>query len=202
MTVLRLTAALLAGLLWLLAGCSDLSGTGDKGYVTGEGKIATVPPAERSEPITLEGKDLHGRPISLADLRGRPTVVNVWWSACPPCRTEMPHLVGAARELGAAANFVGINIRDASVDQALGFVRTFDVPYPSFHDPGGKALLAFAGRLSPRSIPSTVVLDEEGRIAATVIGEMPSQQTLVDLVEQVSTEGQGAAGGTDGTADG
>jgi hypothetical protein len=63
------------------------------------------------------------------------------------------------------------------------------VPYPSFHDPTGRALLPFAGTLSPRSIPSTVVLDAEGRIAATVIGALPSQQTLVDLVDEVATDG-------------
>jgi thiol-disulfide isomerase/thioredoxin len=161
-----------------------------------------VAPAERGEPVELEGESLEGKPLSLADLRGTVAVVNVWWSACPPCRTEMPHLVGAAKETAGQAEFVGINIRDASVEQAQGFVRTFDVPYPSFHDPGGKALLAFAGALSPRSIPSTVVLDEQGRIAATVIGALPSQQTLTDLVEQVATDGDDKAGGTDGTADG
>lgn len=115
-------------------------------------------------------------------------MVNVWWSACPPCRTEMPHLVGAAQETRGIASFVGINIRDGSVDQARGFVRTFDVPYPSFFDPSGKALLPFAGTLSPRSIPSTVVLDRQGRIAAAVIGALPSQQTLVDLVEEVGAQ--------------
>jgi thiol-disulfide isomerase/thioredoxin len=180
----------------VVAGCSDLSGTGEKGYITGEGQITTVPAAERGEPVELQGEDLAGDPLSLADLRGEATVVNVWWSACPPCRTEMPHLVGAAEQLGDEANFVGINIRDASVDQAKGFIRTFDVPYPSFYDPGGEALLAFAGTLSPRSIPSTVVLDADGRIAATVIGELPSQQTLTDLVEDVS--GSEPAGARDG----
>lgn len=124
----------------------------------------------------------------MADLRGQVAVVNVWWSACPPCRTEMPHLVGAAEETEGSASFVGINIRDGSVDQARGFVRTFDVPYPSFFDPSGKALLPFAGTLSPRSIPSTVVLDRQGRVAAAVIGALPSQQTLVDLVEEVGAQ--------------
>jgi thiol-disulfide isomerase/thioredoxin len=188
--------------LLLLVGCSDLSGTGEKGYITGQGEITTVPPAERGEPVELEGEDLQGRPLSLADLRGEVAVVNVWWSACPPCRTEMPMLVGAAKETADRTEFVGINIRDASVEQAQGFVRTFDVPYPSFHDPGGKALLAFAGTLSPRSIPSTVLLDEQGRIAATVIGEMPSEQTLVDLVDQVSVRDAGGTGGDDAPAGG
>jgi thiol-disulfide isomerase/thioredoxin len=145
-----------------------------------------VAPEERGEPIELEGEDLDGEPLSLAGLRGQVVVVNVWWSACPPCRTEMPDLVGAAEETGDTATFVGINIRDSSVEQAQSFVRSFDVPYPSFFDPSGEALLPFAGTLSPRSIPSTVVLDREGRVAAAVIGALPSQQTLVDLVDEVA----------------
>lgn len=172
------------GCLVLLVGCSGLSGTGDKGYITGEGEITQVAPADRGEPIDLEGQDLDGDPLSLADLRGGVAVVNVWWSACPPCRVEMPDLVGAARETRGDASFVGINIRDGSVEQAKAFERSFEVPYPSFFDPSGEALLPFSGTLSPRSIPSTVVLDREGRIAASVIGRMPSQQTLVDLVEE------------------
>jgi len=185
----RVVAGLLALACVLLAsGCAGLEGTGDKGYITGRGEITQVAPADRGEPVELTGEDLQGDPLSLADLRGEVTVVNVWWSACPPCRTEMPHLVGAARETKGKASFVGINIRDGSAEQAQGFVRTFDVPYPSFHDPSGEALLPFAGTLSPRSIPSTVVLDREGRVAAAVIGALPSEQTLVDLVEEVATE--------------
>lgn len=171
-----------------MTGCSGLSGTGDKGYITGIGEITQVAPPDRGEPVELTGESLEGEPLSLADLRGEVAVVNVWWSACPPCRAEMPHLVGAAQETRDVASFVGINIRDGSVSQAQGFVRTFDVPWPSFFDPSGKALLPFAGTLSPRSIPSTVVLDPEGRIAAAVIGSIPSQQTLVELVEEVAAE--------------
>ena len=62
------------------------------------------------------------------------------------------------------------------------------MPYPSFYSPDGTALLPFAGTLNPRSIPSTVVLDAEGRIAASVNGRVPTTQTLVDLVEKVLDE--------------
>jgi thiol-disulfide isomerase/thioredoxin len=188
MTTRLLAGAVAIACLLVLSGCAGLEGTGDKGYITGAGEITQVAPAERGEPVELTGEDLDGDRMSLTELRGEVAVVNVWWSACPPCRTEMPHLVDAAEETSKDAAFVGINIRDSSVDQAKAFVRTFDVPWPSFYDPSGEALLPFAGRLSPRSIPSTVVLDRDGRIAATVIGAIPSEQTLVDIVEQVASE--------------
>ena len=81
--------------------------------------------------------------------------------------------------------FVGVNTKDSSPDQGLAFERRYDVPYPSLFDPSGRTLLAFHGTLNPSAIPSTVVLDQQGRVAASILGEVPSQQTLVDLVRDV-----------------
>jgi thiol-disulfide isomerase/thioredoxin len=172
---------------WLaLTGCSTLQGTGDKGYITGTGTVEQVPPAQRQDPISLTGEDLDGEELSLDSMRGKPVVVVVWGSWCTPCRAEAPEVVSAADELANAARFVGINIRDSSVTQSEAFVRRFDVPYPSFFSPDGKALLEFAGTLTAYTIPSFVVLDAEGRIAASIIGKLPSTTTLVDLVQEVA----------------
>jgi hypothetical protein len=101
---------------------------------------------------------------------------------------EQPELNDVAAELGDRASFVGVNVRDLSVDNARSYVRSKDVPYPSFYSPDGRALLPFAASLTPRDIPSTMVLDDEGRIAAIVRGAIPSKQTLVDVVEKVLDE--------------
>ena len=130
--------------------------------------------------------------MKLADFRGKPLVVVVWGSWCAPCRAEAPDVVAAAEKLEGTAEFVGLNIRDASADNARAFVRSFDVPYRSFYSPGGEAMLAFGGTLTPNSIPSFVVLDDEGRVAASILGELPSTTTLVEVTEDV------AAGTTDG----
>ncbi len=183
----RVVVLLVTGLL-VLTGCGSASGTGDKGYVTGDGRVAQVGPTDRDDPIDLSGDDLDGNPVDLADLRGRVVVINVWGSWCPPCRAEMPDLVAAAEEAGDDASYLGINIRDASVDNAKAFVRNFEVPFPSVYSPDGRALLAFYGTLTPRSIPSTVVLDRSGRVAASVLGSIPSTQTLTDLVDEVAAE--------------
>ena len=166
-----------------------MAGTGDKGFVTGDGTLSQVPAAQRGEPVTLAGTDLDGEPLDLASRRGKPVVVVVWGSWCTPCRAEAPEVVEAARRLRGEAHVVGVNIRDPSTSQAASFVRRFDVPYPSFYSPDGKALLAFAGTLTPNSIPSFVVLDAEGRVAASIIGVLPSTTTLVELVEDVRTGG-------------
>lgn len=181
-------AALVAVAVLVLTGCSSMSGTGDKGYITGDGRISQVDPAEREDPVDLAGDDLAGEPVSLEELRGKVVVVNVWGSWCPPCRAEMPDLVAAAEQAGDDAAYLGINIRDPDEAQAQALVRNFEVPYRSVYSPDAKALLAFAGTLTPRTIPSTVVLDREGRVAASIIGSVPSTQTLTDLVDEVAAE--------------
>ncbi|NYD43489.1 TlpA family protein disulfide reductase [Nocardioides panaciterrulae] len=172
--------------LLALTGCSSLQGTGDKGYVSGDGSVRVVAAADRGQPVQLTGEDLDGKPLDLTDLRGKPTVVVVWGAWCVDCRAEAPQLVAAAKRLGDRAGFVGIDVRDGSPEQAQSFVRHFGVPYRSFYSPDGRALLQFQGTLSPRTIPSTVVLDGDGRIAASIIGQIPSTTTLVDVVEDVA----------------
>lgn len=178
---------LVLGLL-LLTGCTGLDKTGDKGYVTGDGIVTTVPPSERGAPVSYDGDDLDGNRLSLAEMRGKPVVVVVWGSWCTPCRAEAPAVVKAADELGDAAHFVGINIRDTSPVNPQAFVRAKGIDYPSYFSPGGDALLAFQGKLGPRTIPAFVVLDDAGRIAASIIGSLPSTLTLVDLTQDLVDE--------------
>ena len=100
--LLRTFAALPVALacLLVLVGCSSLSGTGDKGYISGEGVPVEVAAADRGDPVELTGADLDGTDVDLADLRGKPVVVNIWWSECPPCRVEQPDLNEAADRAG------------------------------------------------------------------------------------------------------
>lgn len=156
--------------------------------MTGDGRVTQLAVDERDEPVTLSGDDLDGKTLDLEQFRGTPVVMVVWGSWCAPCRAEAPAVVAAAEELEGEAQFVGINIRDASPEQAKSFVRTFDVPYPSYFSPDGKAMLALSGTLTPNSIPSFVVLDREGRVAASIIGELPSTTTLVEVTRDVVAE--------------
>jgi thiol-disulfide isomerase/thioredoxin len=179
-----LVAALLSSVV--LTGCTDTpSGSGDSGFISGKGVITTLPVAEREKPGDVSGNTIDGDPISLADYAGKTVVVNVWGSWCAPCRAEAPDLVDAAAELADKdVAFLGINSRDLNEAAARAFVRRFEVPYPSIYDQGGQTLLAFRGTLTANSIPSTVVIDEQGRVAARVLGEV-SRSTLVGLVEDV-----------------
>jgi len=169
-----------------LAGCSGLRGTGDLDYVPGEGNVVQVPPDEREAPVEVSGDTVDGGTLDLADSRGKVTVVNVWWSGCQPCRSEMPMLVDAAAQTADIATFAGINIRDTSRERVTAFEEATGVDYPSIYD-GSAALLQFGG-YQPQYMPSTVVLDREGRVAALINGAIPSEQTLTDVVEEVAAE--------------
>ena len=185
----RTTLATLALLMLpaALAGCSnDIGSSGDQGYVAGRGIITTLPVDERKQPGEVSGETIDGKPLSLADYAGKVVVVNVWGSWCAPCRAEAPMLAKAARDLADQdVAFLGIDSRDPSKTAARAFVRRFDLPYPSIYDQQGRTLLAFRGTLTPNAIPSTVIIDRQGRVAASVLGEI-SRTTLYDLVEEVS----------------
>lgn len=191
MQVPRRTSALLAAALLggtLLTGCSSkVGGSGAQGFVSGNGTIKTLPAADRKTPGAVSGQSLDGKPLSLADYRGKVVVVNVWGSWCGPCRAEAPMLADAARALaGKGVRFLGINSRNMEKAGPQAFVRRYRVPYPSIYDPDGRTLLAFRGTLPPNAIPSTVVIDRKGRVAASVLGQI-DKTTLYDLVDEVSS---------------
>lgn len=182
--------AVLAGALaaTTLTGCTSAASGGSTGYIEGSGTITQVPPAKRSAPREFTGTTLKGQAFDLADTRGKVVVINVWASWCPPCRAEAPSLAKVAKATtGQDVVFVGIDTRDEK-PQALAFEKTFSMPYPSVTDDGGQILLAFRDTLPPVSIPSTLVLDRQGRVAVRWLGSVTAS-TLKDLVHGVVAEG-------------
>lgn len=95
----------------------------------------------------------------LASLRGRPLVVNKWASWCAPCRAEFPVFQRVSSSLGRRVAFVGIDAGDASRADALSFLRSFPVPYPSYYDKSGRAGAAIT---DSSFTPVTVFYDRRG----------------------------------------
>jgi peroxiredoxin len=188
----RLAAAAVA-LALSLAACSDgqvqrSDTSGDQtGFVAGTGVVTTVPVADREPAVDFGGPLLGGGDFDLADQRGDVVVLNVWGSWCAPCRKEAPALQAvheATRDQG--VQVVGVNTRDTE-SGALAFVEQFGLTFPSVVDASGARLLAFRDTLPPAAIPSTLVLDREGRVAARVLGEI-TETSLGDLVADVAGE--------------
>lgn len=147
--------------------------------------VQQYPSGERPTVAPFDVTMLDGSMLSDTDLRGKVTVLNVWGSWCGPCRAEAPELVRAAERLGPRARFFGINVRD-SPDAARAFERAFDIPYASVRpDDSAAALLAFRGVLTAVAVPSTVVVDANGDVAARVVGQVDAS-TLIGLVEDAT----------------
>ena len=169
----------------LLAGCQDNpSASSEIGFAQGDGSFTMIPADKRKKIPELKGTDLEGKTLSTADFAGKLLVLNVWGSWCGPCRKEAPELVKAAQQAGATAQFIGINTRDNSADTAKAFERSFGITYPSFFDPQGELLLLLHD-LPPAAIPSTLVIDNQGRAAARVLGETTAA-TLKGIIEDVA----------------
>ncbi len=188
--------ALVAASALLLAGCSSdplaeqYREGSNKGYIAGDGTIAEFAAADRGDPVTFTGVAADGSTIDSANYLGEVLVVNFWYAACAPCRVEAPDLAALSVEFdGNGAQFLGVNVRDQAAT-ATSFETKFGIEYPSIIDIGdGSATLAFAGVVPPAAVPTTIVLDSQGRIAARILGLLEAPSILRSIVDDVIAEG-------------
>ncbi|MFJ7198023.1 MULTISPECIES: TlpA family protein disulfide reductase [unclassified Streptomyces] len=166
--------AALACAVALIVGITTGGGPGTPaGFHRGKDGTLTIDSAHRPAAPDFIGMDADGRPVKLADYSGKTVVVNAWASWCEPCRKETPALVRYHEKMKDQGVVVlGLN-RDGSANAARAFAREFHMPYPSILDPGGKHLLSLPkGVLNTKGLPVTLVVDERGRVAATVSGPL------------------------------
>lgn len=180
---------LVLGALVLLGGCASIGapeeGAPGAGYEAGDGSFTTWAADERGAGIELDGTTFAGEPVSLTDWRGDVAVVNFWYAACPPCRAEAPDLAAIARDYP-TVHLLGINPRD-DAGTAQAFERTFDIPYPSLWDSDARGVAAMQGLVPLQAMPTTIVLDREGRVAARILGQA-DPEILRGLIDDVVAE--------------
>jgi len=181
----RSAPASLALAALLLSACSAADGegsVGDAGFIAGDGSITAIAASERVEAPSIEGELLSGGTWALAQERGRVVVLNVWASWCAPCRAEAPVLQSLWEEFGdAGVSFIGLNTRDSPAT-AVSFEKAYGITYPSVVDSDGRLQLRFSGIAPPQAIPTTLVIDREGKVAGRILGRA-SESTLRGLIE-------------------
>jgi thiol-disulfide isomerase/thioredoxin len=168
--------------VFALTSCSGGgSSSSQESFVSGNGAVTMIKAANRIEAPALTGMTLSGSNYSYAF--GRVTVVNVWASWCAPCRAEIPTLIALSKKYS-EVTFIGILTRD-NPPTAEAFQRRFAIPYPTLID--DSILLGFKGSLAANAIPSTVVIDRNGKVAGRISGEV-TVASLSQLIESVSAE--------------
>ena len=179
---LGIKAVALMAISVLLTSCGGGgTSTSQESFVSGNGSVTFINPDKRVEAPALSGMTLSGTNYTYSV--GKVAVVNVWASWCSPCRAEAPTLVALANKYSDVA-FIGILTRDNPAT-AEAFQRRFSLPYPTLID--DSLLIGFKGSLPANAIPSTVLIDKAGRVAARISGAV-TVASLSDLIERVSTE--------------
>jgi thiol-disulfide isomerase/thioredoxin len=171
-------------LILLLTSCAR-GGSGfspnEQSFISGNGIVTIIEKAKREIAPLVIGPLLNGGEFS--QVTGRVLLMNVWASWCSPCRAEAP----ALEELSKAhpeVQFVGVLTRD-NIVAAKAFVERFKLTYPTITD---DALLAdFTGQLSVNAIPTTLLIDKQGRVAARISGEI-TYSTLDELLNDLVKE--------------
>jgi thiol-disulfide isomerase/thioredoxin len=186
---MRLLAVLVS--LLVLAGCSgtkEAVATGNTfQFVAPGGKteITYDDPASRGTIRNLSGPSLlnEGATVGLEDYTGRIVVINIWGSWCVPCGAEAPDLEYVKEQTGAAV--LGVDVRDQR-QSALDFVRNRGVTFDSIFDDSGRSLAALGG-VPRNTVPLSIVLDKEHRVAGVILGRIRVAQ-LIPLIEKLAAE--------------
>jgi thiol-disulfide isomerase/thioredoxin len=153
-------------------------------FVSGSYGTTYYQPGSRARAPAVSGKTLTGQDLSLAADRGDVVVMNFWGSWCAPCREEAPALATLARYFRSFdVRFIGVDIQDTP-SAADAFVRTFRITYPSLNDPSDEIALKFHGTVPPTGIPTTLLIDRSGDIAARIVGGV-SYSGLKALIAKV-----------------
>jgi thiol-disulfide isomerase/thioredoxin len=158
-----------------------------KNYIAGDGSVTEYAEADRGEPVEVTGALFDGTSVSSEEWDGQVTVLNFWYASCAPCREEAPDLVSLHDEfVPQGAAFYGVNIRDERAT-AEAFERSFGIPYGSFDDKDGRVLLDMTQYVPPQAVPTTIVLDREGRVSARILG-LADRSTLKALIADALAE--------------
>jgi peroxiredoxin len=174
----------------LLAGCStgagavDVNNGGEFRFVAGTPAGKVIPADERAAAPEFSGQLLGGGQFSSTELAGDVAVLNFWGSWCAPCRVETPEFQQVYADVkDQGVQFLGLNVKETSEQFAVAFVDRFGIEFPSLYDPRGEVALAFRG-YPANAIPSTIVLDTQGRVAAVYTGTVSKKdlRTVIDRV--------------------
>jgi thiol-disulfide isomerase/thioredoxin len=144
--------------------------------LTPAGQRATVP--------DMSFVDLNGRTWRLSDHRGQVVLLNFWATWCPPCREETPGLVRLAKEYAnGGLAIMGISMDDGGAKVVRQFVSEYGIPYPVGFPPATSTLAN-----AVQALPTTFLVDRQGRLAKTYVGEASERTFRTDIDRLLRSE--------------
>ncbi len=176
---IAIIAALASALTLTACSSGGISKSSESAFVSGDGTAVFIKPADRKPAPSVSGKTLSGTTFTVD--KKRIAVINVWASWCSPCRAEAPIFQDFSIK-NPNIQFVGILTRD-NISAAQSFASRFGLSYPTLVD--DSILTSFRGTLIPNAIPTTLIIDAQGRVAARISGAT-SVALLKDLLHKVS----------------
>ena len=121
---------------------------------------------QNTDPIEIRLNDINGDLVSLSDFRGKIVFLNFWTTWCPTCLIEMPSMEKLHQKFkNKAFSMVTINIQESAA-QVEEFFKKFKLTFKALLDTTGEVAMGF----SIRSIPTTFILDKNGRTIGIVMG--------------------------------
>ncbi len=172
---------LLSLVVVLLTGCTtgsdavDVSNGGEFRFVAGTPDGEVIAEGERASAPQFAGVLLDGSDFDSSSLSGDIVVINFWGSWCAPCRVETPEFQEVYDEVSAEdVSFLGVNVKDDR-QLAQAFLDDEAITFPSVFDPRGEVALAFRD-YPANAIPSTIILDRDGRVAAVYVSVVPADE--------------------------
>ena len=179
----RLLAALLVCGVLVLSACSSSSGNSTDFTFSTSNKLGTIISAsDRKTAQDVGGTLISGGQLSLSQSKGKVTLLNFWASWCGPCKIETPQLDSLYRQMKTqGVQFVGFDTHEYNSSAGKTFVAENDITFPIVEDQAGRNVLKLGN--IPSSLPFTVLVDKQGRVAAVYVGGV----TPKDLQKPLTT---------------
>lgn len=162
----------------------DMLAKAEKKAAEEEVKNMTVKPGERAPGFELT--DIYGRRYRLADFEGKPVVLNIWATWCPPCADEIPDVVAFARDHDGEVAVLSISVDDATADVAA-FAEEHGINYPVLRD-DGEAAAKYVGPTG--GIPQTYFIDSGGIVRGHIYGSAGREVFEERLRRLLSSKGE------------
>lgn len=189
---LRAVLAAIAAVALVGAGCTGKDAVNQTAgnqfrFVSGTSPGRTYPVGDRKPAGNFSEQLLDGKgTFTLDKQRGKVVVINFWATWCSPCQVETPQFDTVYRQYkGKGVQFVGIDTKDIR-SKAQSFVSYNKITYPMIYDEAGATAVRL-GRIPALSLPFTVLVDKQGRVAGVYLNVM-SPKDLEPLLNQLLAE--------------